>query len=109
MILQDLKDDLANQPHKGRRRFDEPALVVARRLADLYEECPVCDGKGSYWDSPFPDGPYAEDARIAYQCGEERGCSHCDKTGVVSSSRETLELDPYTLRILARHFFGEDT
>ena len=107
MRLQDLKDDLDG----GESSFNEmgctltkaPMFIVARRVADLYQECDPCKGTGHLFGLGDPS--------LVCMMG-------CGGTGLIPTDRAAEALTPTghnghawlssTLRDLARYLFGEE-
>jgi len=94
MRLQDLKADLAKHAPAGRP--DDAlcaAMVVARRVADLYQNCPECHGSGRVPCGPAP---------------AVSPCERCGGTGLVPSDKWwTAQVGTWWLP-LARYLFGGD-
>jgi len=117
MRLADLKADLAEGEREWFPRLDgkpglepsgaiSPAWVVARRVADLYDQCPECEGSGH----PIL---YNGDTIIIEGGGiGPVWCPRCGGTGVVPGERwlrlwgQVVPLGPTDL---ARYLFGEGT
>jgi hypothetical protein len=88
--LQALKDDLAQAP-EGYPVTHGEAVAVARRVAALYDTCPICGGSGER--TRVAECPDRE--RIRKQWGEGVSCcvdhrevvpcSRCGGTGMVAS------------------------
>jgi hypothetical protein len=111
MRLQDLRDDLAHaESETGWLKAAGPLVIVARRLAALYDTCAGCGGNGYF----TPGGEYEGDERVP--------CSRCGGTGMVASAlwgRQAIEgglaagpKPPTPLagaHTLARYLFGEET
>lgn len=92
MRLQELLDDLGEYLSNEDRW---PAVIVARRVADLFESCPSCEGSGRFVTLER-GGLLTKTTRLP--------CSNCGSTGVVYSAKGR-ELSPGNA--LARYLFGE--
>ena len=110
MRLADLKADLA-QVDDARERMgvgalqpELPLYQVARRVAELFTECPRCEGTG------YPVLRNRESITTTSDGNTEILCPRCGGTGVVPSDKGFTMGGPYPLlhQWLARFLFGEE-
>ena len=97
--LQDLREDLGYwaRTYGEDLRDGDAALLVARRVADLYDTCGDCDGVG------FLTGCSSKPVDMVQRC------PRCGGTGAVPLEVFDERLGRPVLILLARHLFGEET
>jgi len=97
MRLADLQDDLAAWDSGTRPHLEDMPTVsrVARRVADLFDECPDCGGTGCVWDE------------MAGKVGMWAGCRRCGGTGAVARAEDWPDYPHTPIGMgLFRYLFG---